>query len=109
MKEIKAFIHRNRLADIIHALRNAGLCGDLCNLSVADVTGTLQALDAREQDFSLDMGDMVVNELKLEVMCADEWVDRAVSIIRANGRTGQALAGWIYVIDVVYAYPIDGN
>ena len=109
MKEIKAFIHRNRLADIIHALRNAGLCGDLCNLSVADVTGTLQALDAREQDFSLDMGDMAVNELKLEVMCADEWVDRAVSIIRANGRTGQAIAGWIYVIDVVYAYPIDGN
>lgn len=109
MKEIKAFIHRNRLADIIHALRNSGFCSDVCNLSVADVTGTLQALDAREQEFSLEMGDMVVNELKLELMCTDELVDKAVHIIRENGRTGQEIAGWVYVIDIGEAYPIDSN
>ena len=51
MKEIKAFVHRNRVADIVHVLRNAGYCSGVCNLSVVDVTGTLQALDTQEQGF----------------------------------------------------------
>ena len=107
MKEIKAFVHRNRVADIVHALRNAGYCGGACNLSVVDVTGTLQALDTQEQNFSLELGQEVITEVKLELVCEDERADDAVRLIRENGRTGQKTAGWVYVIDIGAAYPID--
>ncbi|BCO31285.1 hypothetical protein TspCOW1_13880 [Thiohalobacter sp. COW1] len=109
MKEIKAFVHRNRVADIVHALRNAGFCSGVCNLSVVDVTGTLQALDSQEQSFSLELGQEVITEVKLELMCADERVGEAVQIIRENGRTGQKAAGWVYVIDIGETYPIDSE
>ena len=109
MKEIKAFIHRNRVADIVHALRNAGYCGGTCNLSVVDVTGTLQAIDSQEQSFSLELGQEVINEVKLELVCEDDRADGAVRIIRENGRTGQKIAGWVYVIEIDAAYPIDTN
>ena len=109
MKEIKAFVHRNRVADIIHALRNAGYCGGTCNLSVADVAGTLHAIDTKEKSFSLELGDEVINEVKLELVCEDERADEAVRIIQENGRTGQKVAGWVCIIDVDAAYPIDGD
>ncbi len=109
MKEIKAFVHRNRVADIVHALRNADFCSGVCNLSVVDVTGTLQALDNQEQSFSLELGQEVITEVKLELMCADERAGEAVQIIRENGRTGQKAAGWVYVIDIGEAYPIDSE
>jgi nitrogen regulatory protein P-II 1 len=107
MKEIKAFVHRNRVADIIHALRNAGYCSGACNLAVVDVAGMLQALDTLEKSFSLELGEEVTNEVKLELVCEDERTDDAVRIIRENGRTGQRNAGWVYVCDVGGAYPIN--
>ena len=109
MKEIKAFVHRNRVADIVHALRNAGLCSGDRNLSVVDVTGTLKALDAQEQNFSLELGQEAITEVKLELVCEDGCADEAVQIIRKNGHTGQTLAGWVYVSDIGAAYPIDGS
>ncbi|MCO6414298.1 MAG: P-II family nitrogen regulator [Thiogranum sp.] len=107
MKEIKAFVHRNRVADIVHALRNAGYYSGACNLSVVDVVGTLQALDTQEKSFSLELGEEVINEVKLELVCEDERADEVVRIIRENGRTGQKIAGWVYVIDIGAAYSID--
>ena len=43
MKEIKAYIHRNRIADVVRALEQAGYR----NLSIIDVKGMLKALDSR--------------------------------------------------------------
>ena len=42
-------------------------------------------------------------------MCEDEHAEEAVRIIRENGRTGQKTAGWVYVIDIGAAYPIDAD
>jgi nitrogen regulatory protein P-II 1 len=109
MKEVKAFLHRNRVADVVRALRTSGLVCRSCHLSVIDVKGTLEALDNRERDFSLELGEEVITAVKLEVVCADEDADAVVELIRRHGRTGQALAGWVYVHDIVAAYPIDGG
>lgn len=109
MKEIKAFVHRNRVADIVRALRNSEFCRDVCNLSVVNVTGTLQALDSQEKNFSLELGQEVITEVKLELVCQDERADEAVRIIREKGRTGQNTAGYVYVIDIGNAYPIDSD
>ena len=106
MKEIKAFIHRNRISDVLHALNNANFCKGVCNLSVNDVTGTLIALDNREKDYSIELGEDIITAVKLELICDDERADEAISLISENARTGQPLAGWIYTVDITNTIPI---
>lgn len=104
MKEIKAYIHRNRIADVVHALSAAGFR----NLSVIDVKGLLRALDSQEQDYSTEIGQQVITEVKLELVCPNEArVTEAVRLIREHGRTGQPESGWIYVSEIAAAWPIE--
>ena len=105
MKEVKAFIHRGRVVDIIHALEEAGFR----YLSVTDVKGLLQALSAQEQTYSMELGERVTKQIKLEVFCEDDQTERAVQLIRQHGRTGQSVAGWVYQSTVDRAWPIDGR
>lgn len=103
MKEIKAFIHRNRIADVVRALGEAGYR----NLSVIDVKGMLKALDAQEQEYSLELGDKVITEVKLELVCEDDnAAAEAVRLIQENAETGQPEAGWIYISEIQAALPI---
>lgn len=81
MKEIKAFIHRNRVADVLHALKNANFCQGACNLSVIDVAGNLQALDNKERNYSIELGEGIITEVKLELICADERTDEAIALL----------------------------
>ncbi|VAX02372.1 Nitrogen regulatory protein P-II [hydrothermal vent metagenome] len=104
MKEVKAFIHRNRIIDVIRALKEA----DFRNLSIVDVKGTLKALDNKEQDYSVELGSAIITEMKLELVCDESRVDEATQLIQQHARTGQADAGWIYVIDIGQAIRIDG-
>ncbi|MEW5756459.1 MAG: P-II family nitrogen regulator [Pseudomonadota bacterium] len=103
MKEIKAFIHRNRAADVIRALKGAGYG----NLSVVDVKGMLEALDEREREYSIELGEETITEVKLELVCEDGRVAEAVRLIKENARTGQPQAGWIYVSEVANVHAID--
>lgn len=111
MKEIKAFIRSHRIAAVIDALRETGHCGlnekSSCrNLSVFAVKGVLKVVDAQEQHYSIELGQEVINEFKLELLCEDQQADDLVEIIRSTGRTGQPEAGWIYVTDILNAVPI---
>ncbi|MBL4603787.1 MAG: P-II family nitrogen regulator [Emcibacteraceae bacterium] len=103
MKEIKAFIHRNRVSDVVHALKQAGHK----YISVVDVLGMLKALDDQEQQYSVEMGTKVTSEIKLELVCDEQLVDDAINIISENARTGQKTAGWLYVIDIERVIKID--
>lgn len=106
MKEVKAFIHRNRIADVVHALKTAGFR----NIFVIDVKGMLKALDSQEQQYSIEIGEKIITEVKLELVCEADKVNQALALIRDNGRTGQPNAGWVYVSEIESAYPIDdGN
>ena len=76
MKEIKAYVHlhRSRIADVIAALKDSPACGGergggRHNLAVDIVKGSLLPLDSDEQHYSMDLGDEVVNEYKLELLC----------------------------------------
>jgi nitrogen regulatory protein P-II 1 len=103
MKEVKAFIHRNRAADVIRALRGAGFN----NLSVVDVKGMLEALDSKEREYSIELGEETITEVKLELVCADEaQATAAARIIQDKGRTGQAEAGWVYISEIQTAVRI---
>ena len=103
MKQLKAFVHRNRVADLIHALEAAGFR----RLSLFDVKGLLRALSSREQEYSVELGDKVISEVQIEVFCEDAEVGRAVEVIRKAGRTGHRDGGWIYISDVEQAIPIE--
>ncbi|GMR07065.1 MAG: hypothetical protein BMS9Abin26_0067 [Gammaproteobacteria bacterium] len=104
MKEIKAFIHRNRVADIVRALGAAGFR----NLSVIDVKGMLKALDTKERKYSIEIGSEVITEMKLELVCGDDnRTAEAVRIIQKHGQTGQSEAGWIYISEIQAALPIE--
>ena len=103
MKQIKAFVHRNRVSDLIHALE----AGGFRRLSLFDVKGLLRALSAREQNYSVEFGEQVIREVQMELFCDDTEVDRALEIFCSVGRTGKADAGWIYVSPIEQSIPID--
>jgi nitrogen regulatory protein P-II 1 len=111
MKEIKAYVHRSRVADVVEALKSSpvwgGAKGDRRhNLALYVVKGFLVPLHGGEANFSLELGDEVVNEYKVEVLCEDGEVDELVKAITGGAHTGQAIAGWITVSDLVLAVPI---
>ena len=56
----------------------------------------LKALDSREQRYSIEIGEKVITEVKLELVCAVDQVGNAVEVIRRHARTGGRDAGWIY-------------
>jgi nitrogen regulatory protein P-II 1 len=103
MKQIKAFIHRNRIADVVRALKGKGYN----SLSIVDVKGMLEALDSKEVDYSVELGVETITEVKMELICEDHCIEEAVNIIKEKARTGQSNAGWIYVFDVKQAFPIE--
>ena len=80
MKEIKAYVHRSRIADVIAALKESPAWGGerggrRHNLAIYIVKGSLLPLDSNEQHYSMDLGDEVVNEYKLELLCEDNEVE----------------------------------
>jgi nitrogen regulatory protein P-II 1 len=97
MKEIKAFIHRKRIADVVHALKSAGFE----QMSFIDVQGTLQAMNKEEREYSLEIGQEVITETKLELFCDDSRLEEAVRIIRKFASTSQQVSGWVYISDTV--------
>ncbi|VAX31279.1 Putative regulatory protein clustered with metal efflux genes, P-II family [hydrothermal vent metagenome] len=105
MKEVKAFIHRNRVADVLHALKSAGFK----RLSISHVEGMLNALDHLEQDYSVALGEAIIKEIKLELVCEDDRVDQAIQLIQKHAKTGQSDAGWIYVLDIVQSLRVEGS
>ena len=103
MKEIKAFVHRARAADVIHAL----VAARYTQLSVTDVKGTLEALTDAETDYSVEFGESFITEVKVEIVCETERVDDALEILRSCGHSSRS-SGWAYVIDVEQAVRLDG-
>lgn len=112
MKEIKAFVHQHRAADVIEAIKatqawtaHAG-SADQHHLSVSQVQGSLKPVDQAERHYAVELGLEVVREFRIELHCDDDCVDELVAAILAAGRTGQQVAGWICVSDVGAAHPI---
>jgi nitrogen regulatory protein P-II 1 len=111
MKEIKAYVHKSRIGDVIAALKASPAWGGAAgnarhNLAIYVVKGSLLPQDSDEQHYSLDLGDEVVNEYKIELLCPDDEVAAFVVTIKQAARTGQAVAGWLSVVDLAAAEPI---
>jgi nitrogen regulatory protein P-II 1 len=114
MKEIKALVHANRIAGVIAALAEAGFLDPAnphrCrNLNVGHTQSLLGALDAHEQHYSVNLGQLVINEAKLELLCEDTQAESLVKLIADAAKTGQDEAGWVYAVDVAVAVKVTGH
>jgi nitrogen regulatory protein P-II 1 len=105
MKAIKAFVHRNCIADVLQTLRDAGFD----RLSFVDVKGMMEALSSKEAEYSIELAGPVITEIKLEMVCDDDKLEEVVQLIRGSAATGKAISGWIYVTEVDQAFPIEGR
>ena len=113
MKEIKAYVHGNRIAAVIAAVENSGLMarGDtkgIRNINVTTVHSLLKAMDVAEQRYSVELGEAVISEVRFELVCEDAQVDELVTLIERTARTGQTVAGWIVVTDIAKLIAIQG-
>lgn len=111
MKEIKAFIHRQRIGAVVEALKAAnvsasGRPGGVRNINVVSIQSLLPAIDSREQRYSMDLGEAVIQEYKLELLCEDGEAERLAQAIAVAGSTGQEEAGWVYVTTIDSAFKI---
>lgn len=111
MKELKAYVQESRVADVIDALKNStvwgGVGGDSAhNLAVYLVRGVVPAVDDRDRRYSTELGDEVVNEFKLELICPEAEVDELISVITAAAQSGDATSGWITVSELERAVRI---
>lgn len=104
MKQIKAYIHNVRTAQVVQALADAGYR----NLALLDVKGTLKPLTDEERYYSRDGVGLLIGEVRLELVCEDHQTDEVTSIIRTHGRVGSLLSGWVYVSAVEQALAVGG-
>lgn len=70
MKEIRAYIHNHRIADVVRALKESGLCNTdgkpgCRNLVVVPIKVLFKAMGASEQHYSIELAEVMVNEFKL--------------------------------------------
>lgn len=111
MKEIKAFIHPHRTAAVIEALRESGICdqpaGASCfHIAISQVQCVHATSDGTQQHYSVELGEAVVLQTKLELVCDDEAADLLVDLIVRYGHAGQACSGWVHVHPLERRIPI---
>lgn len=100
MHEIKAIIRRDRLENVVHALRRIR---DLPGMTVSTVTGygRLQPGDAQR---AIEFGEVAMT--KLEVVVPDAILTEALTSIRRAAFTGHPGDGKVFVLPVEQAMKI---
>jgi nitrogen regulatory protein P-II 1 len=102
MKQIKAFMHPNRISSVVQALRDSGLCdisaGSGChNLTVTTVQRLFTSTDPSQQHYSVALAEPVVDEVRLELVCDAQLADQLSAMIV---HAVQAGPGWVFVSDL---------
>jgi len=102
MKLIKAYVRRTRLDHVVRALREAGAPG----VTVSRAQGLGYGYEPFS--FAFDEGEVshANNVAKLEVVCREEQVGALIEVIAAQGCTGCAGDGILFVSPVEHALRI---
>ncbi|MFA6180349.1 MAG: P-II family nitrogen regulator [Candidatus Methylopumilus sp.] len=107
MKEIKAFIHDHRVSDVLLAIKEEDSSGmQISNFAVFPVQVLLHETELKEARYSVNLGETVINEFKIEILCHEEAVANLVEVIQRVGHAGDHEEGWIIVTDVLSAVPV---
>mgnify|MGYP000624305737 CR=1 FL=1 len=101
MKEIKAFIKPKKVQVVVKSLRDAGF--ESVTLSKGEGTGAYKDPDASP---SLDFHFTDSPVVKLELVCQNEEMEKAVQLIIGKAKTPEQGDGIIYVSEIEDAYRI---
>ena len=103
MKLIKAYIRYRKFAEVYHALKSEGFC---C-MTIVDCEGTGRYSDHEKEHISAKypFAD-AYRVIKLEILVAEEHVQKLIALIRENGRTGYTGDGMIIVSPVDNVYKV---
>ena len=97
MKEIKAYVRRAVVQDVVRALRRAGAP----RLTAIDVEGlTDEVTGKQEEEISSELGATYTPMVKLEMICEAGDVGKFVDEIREVARTGRKGDGIVAVSTV---------
>ena len=96
MKIIVAIIRPHKLDDVHHDLQEAGFRG----ITVTEVKGYGRQKGHREIYRGAEYKIEFVPKIKLELVCPDNDVDKAVSIIINASKTGEVGDGKIFIMAV---------
>ncbi len=103
MKEVKAYIKRHKLSKVTLALQKIeGLTG----ISVSDIRGFGRGRARNVPEKITEDFIDYVEHMKIEIVCRNELVERVISTIEENARTGLRGDGKIYVSSVEAAVRI---
>ncbi len=105
MKEIKAYIRRDEINEVVERLQRAGASG----VSVIEIHPVGYGYEASPYEpHSARLVDRYryLTIVKLEIMCADEQLDRLLYVIQNSCGTGNPGDGMIFVSDIVDAIRI---
>jgi nitrogen regulatory protein P-II 1 len=96
MKEIKAIVRKERVQDVVSALRSAGVP----RLTLCHVHSVGSGVDPEDYRLSFEEGTAYTEKTKIEVVSRAEDVQRFIDIIRTSARTGHRGDGVIFVSDI---------
>ncbi len=102
MKEIKAYIRKEKAEIVIRKLEEAGITG----MTILDAAALANWADDQFFSYSIDYVQKYSSVVKIELICKKEKADELVSVIKTNGHTGRSGDGWIFVSDIEKAVRI---
>lgn len=102
MKEIKAIVRKERLQDVVTALRNEGVP----RLTILHVHSLGSGVDPEHYRMSFEEGGAFTEKARIELVCRATDVDRLIAAIRREARTGHRGDGVIFVTHVDRAVKI---
>lgn len=96
MKKIEAIIRPHKLDDIREALQEAGFRG----LTVTEVKGYGRQLGHSEIYRGSEYTINFLPKTKIEIVCADKDVEKAIDIILKKAKTGEVGDGKVFISTV---------
>lgn len=102
MREIKAYVRPERVADVVSALADAGVA----NLTMNRVRSLGSGVDPKHWGLSVEAGARYSEMAKLELVCSEPDLERLLALIRARALTGTPGDGLVFVSPVDRAVKI---
>lgn len=96
MKLVKAYVRTFMVDDVIHALKEMGAP----RLTAIDVRALGDEIAPEKLDISTELGSTYTSMVKLELVCSDECIKKAIEIIQKKARTGQKGDGIIVITPI---------
>ncbi len=102
MKEIKAYVRRSKMDDIVHGLKSIGVKA----MSVIPVEGIGALADPEASELSLSYVTNFSLVYKLEIVCRKRDTQHIVDTLLKLARTGAKGDGVIFISDIEIAIKI---